>query len=62
MEVWVNHGQSDCKTNANFSFNFIITPTIIEQYNVSKVIALNAVKVWYAYLYHHRFIYIKQET
>jgi len=45
MEVWVNHGQSDCKTNANFSFNFIITPTIIEQYNVSKVIALNAVKV-----------------
>lgn len=45
MEVWVNHGQSDCKTNAKFSLIFIITPTIIEQYNVSKVIALNAVKV-----------------
>jgi hypothetical protein len=31
--------------NENFPYSFIITPTIIEQYNVSKVKALSAEKV-----------------
>jgi hypothetical protein len=60
LEVWVMVKLTEKWMNI-FFFNFIITPTIIEQYNVSKVKALSAEKLWYAYIYRHRF-YIKTKN